>query len=812
MGTRIPCLWLFTEEWLAWLADASKSAAAAGPERAPEAFKVLQNVGEAAVRDCPAPSVWQAYIEGVDAVLDEQDGVEEVDMKALYERALRGPVGREPLAFPLWKSFVEWLSGEAADALDCMRQVEAKAGPDAGAALAQVARELPLATNALYTALATWLSIPSPRLTEALSVLSSTLAMDFVTSVPPPAEWKEQVEAAATAAAVSWAEQADEWRRIVDAGTALAEDAGSAEAQGVLVAAWEARVDRLSKGGKGGGLHALAAASAAVRQCYWHVPLWHRLVQGSRKAAVAGDSAAVEGLVHALQRAVRNLPWHGPMWRQAMTAVEWAAAKGVQPWVHPFRPLPGVPQGDTAAPAALVAAEVAWGMCREAAPLPLQPHGAAASLHATSGAVWARLAVSCQDQGVVARAKQAATKAYRQAVHLARRGASGGGDVAALQQEWATVLCRALGDWDTGCQVWQELLQGSPKDAALALAAASCAVACGHPDTARGWLKSALHFLTGDPSATLWLAQQWQTLEACAGDACAAWETQGILETRREAASAKVAAAAAAAAAAGGGRRHKAAARGSKRPRAKAEASSKASRADSAPTDPSAAGGTPSAAAAPPAPSAVEGGASEPAAKRARPQDKPDEEKKAAVVEAPPPEALAKSGGVDSRELVLVFVNNLPYSASDSDVRAVFESVGPVHQVRLQKGDDGKLKGFGTVSFKPGQGQAAAELEQAALAKDGTRVLGRPMAVTRFERMSKRWADTKAKAAQAKATEKAAQRASERAPGVSRKKVLGGMFVPAALRRKAVGKKSQTKAAGASAKSAGASATSGTST
>lgn len=71
----------------------------------------------------------------------------------------------------------------------------------------------------------------------------------------------------------------------------------------------------------------------------------------------------------------------------------------------------------------------------------------------------------------------------------------------------------------------------------------------------------------------------------------------------------------------------------------------------------------------------------------------------------------------DDNAILEVFVGNLPFSATEQSVSALFEEFGTVTNVKMPLRDDGKPKGFAFVAFTTGkQAQKASE---ASLELDG---------------------------------------------------------------------------------------------
>lgn len=75
-----------------------------------------------------------------------------------------------------------------------------------------------------------------------------------------------------------------------------------------------------------------------------------------------------------------------------------------------------------------------------------------------------------------------------------------------------------------------------------------------------------------------------------------------------------------------------------------------------------------------------------------------------------------------------IYVGNLPFSATENDVRALFEGHGNVHSVKLiADRDTGRPRGFGFVEMDQANAEAAIK------ALNGTDNGGRPMRVNMAE-------------------------------------------------------------------------------
>jgi len=71
-----------------------------------------------------------------------------------------------------------------------------------------------------------------------------------------------------------------------------------------------------------------------------------------------------------------------------------------------------------------------------------------------------------------------------------------------------------------------------------------------------------------------------------------------------------------------------------------------------------------------------------------------------------------------------IYVGNLPYSATEDEVRSLFSQFGAVHTVKLiSDRESGRPRGFGFV------GMSEADAEQAIAAVNGTEMGGRTLRV-----------------------------------------------------------------------------------
>ncbi|MCB1049877.1 MAG: RNA-binding protein [Acidobacteria bacterium] len=60
--------------------------------------------------------------------------------------------------------------------------------------------------------------------------------------------------------------------------------------------------------------------------------------------------------------------------------------------------------------------------------------------------------------------------------------------------------------------------------------------------------------------------------------------------------------------------------------------------------------------------------------------------------------------------LKTIFVGNLPYSATEAQIRELFEPHGPVHSAKvIMDRETGRSRGFGFVEMDPEQAHAAIE-------------------------------------------------------------------------------------------------------
>ncbi|MGD8428815.1 MAG: RNA-binding protein [Ectothiorhodospiraceae bacterium] len=75
-----------------------------------------------------------------------------------------------------------------------------------------------------------------------------------------------------------------------------------------------------------------------------------------------------------------------------------------------------------------------------------------------------------------------------------------------------------------------------------------------------------------------------------------------------------------------------------------------------------------------------------------------------------------------------IYVGNLPFSASEDEVRELFSAYGEVNEVRLiTDRDTGRPRGFGFVRMEPAEADAAIE------ALNGTEMGGRTLRINEAE-------------------------------------------------------------------------------
>ncbi len=85
-----------------------------------------------------------------------------------------------------------------------------------------------------------------------------------------------------------------------------------------------------------------------------------------------------------------------------------------------------------------------------------------------------------------------------------------------------------------------------------------------------------------------------------------------------------------------------------------------------------------------------------------------------------------------------IYVGNLPFSATESEVRSLFEQYGTVHSAKvITDRETGRSRGFGFVEMDETEAQQAIE------ATNGMEMGGRPLRVNearpRAPRQTRRW-------------------------------------------------------------------------
>jgi len=85
-----------------------------------------------------------------------------------------------------------------------------------------------------------------------------------------------------------------------------------------------------------------------------------------------------------------------------------------------------------------------------------------------------------------------------------------------------------------------------------------------------------------------------------------------------------------------------------------------------------------------------------------------------------------------------IYVGNLPFSATETDIRSMFEQFGTVHSAKvITDRETGRSRGFGFVEMDDNEAQEAIE------ATDGKDMDGRPLKVNearpRAPRQPRRW-------------------------------------------------------------------------
>uniref|UniRef100_A0A383WI16 RRM domain-containing protein n=1 Tax=Tetradesmus obliquus TaxID=3088 RepID=A0A383WI16_TETOB len=80
-----------------------------------------------------------------------------------------------------------------------------------------------------------------------------------------------------------------------------------------------------------------------------------------------------------------------------------------------------------------------------------------------------------------------------------------------------------------------------------------------------------------------------------------------------------------------------------------------------------------------------------------------------------------------------VFVGNIPYTTSDEEVKAHFESAGRVQEVLIPRDPEGRIKGFGFITFEDFD-----SMERAIRKMDGSSLLGNTLRVDRANERKER--------------------------------------------------------------------------
>lgn len=83
--------------------------------------------------------------------------------------------------------------------------------------------------------------------------------------------------------------------------------------------------------------------------------------------------------------------------------------------------------------------------------------------------------------------------------------------------------------------------------------------------------------------------------------------------------------------------------------------------------------------------------------------------------------------------MTTIYVGNLPFNATEQDVRALFETHGKVESVKLiNDRETGKPRGFGFVEMPPDDAQTAIQ------ATNGFQMNGRPLRVNEAQERPQR--------------------------------------------------------------------------
>ena len=96
--------------------------------------------------------------------------------------------------------------------------------------------------------------------------------------------------------------------------------------------------------------------------------------------------------------------------------------------------------------------------------------------------------------------------------------------------------------------------------------------------------------------------------------------------------------------------------------------------------------------------------------------------------------------GEKAKMFTNVFIKNLPEELDESKLTELFEKYGQITSLKIMKGDDGKSKGFGFVSYEdPGEAEAAVE------ELNNKDMDGKTMYVGRAQKKAERQAELKKK-------------------------------------------------------------------
>ena len=96
--------------------------------------------------------------------------------------------------------------------------------------------------------------------------------------------------------------------------------------------------------------------------------------------------------------------------------------------------------------------------------------------------------------------------------------------------------------------------------------------------------------------------------------------------------------------------------------------------------------------------------------------------------------------GEKAKMFTNVFIKNLPEELEETTLTELFEKYGQITSLKIMKGDDGKSKGFGFVSYEdPGEAEAAVE------ELNNKDMDGKTMYVGRAQKKAERQAELKKK-------------------------------------------------------------------